>query len=80
MQGARLTDAGQLSAEKHVDDPPAFADFEMAGVTEQALSEKIELALVLVRSSNVNVKLSSLTPRRYNLAQASVCSLVAAIG
>ena len=56
-----------------------FDGYEMASIAEQELSREVELALSLFRSGNANVKLSSLTPTRYTLAQASVYSLVAAV-
>ncbi len=56
-----------------------FDGYEMASIAEQELSREVELALSLFRSGNASVKLSSLTPTRYNLDQTSVYSLVAAV-
>ncbi|MDB5372355.1 MAG: hypothetical protein JWP04_997 [Belnapia sp.] len=56
-----------------------FDGYEMASVSEQELSREVELALSLFRKANGSVKLTSLTPTRYDLDQASVYSLVAAV-
>lgn len=55
-----------------------FDGYETASLAEQELSREVELALRLFRNATPGVTLTSITLTRYDLAQHSVYSLVAA--